>query len=314
MEQPPILGTPRTGPPAGGPSAPDPAPAVASRQPSIRGMTLATAAVAIAVLTVCNGLLLWLYQHSSLGVVVTLGTFLAGGSLAWLRNRSRQLTAIVLYVQALIVASIVVGVLVGLNAGVATGILAAGITLVGLVLLSLIGLLYYTGERKPFATTVCLGTAIAVVAAMVAAYAFVSWNSLSRGSSQAARVAAAFDPGRSVDFLIEHGQYYTDGSESDPQVSRSFENYTCPESRDELLALFTELVREGEQHLATPEDVETVRQEAAGDKETATITATISVVDDFDTSVIAGPETWTFYLEKKLGDQYWRVCRIDRPS
>jgi hypothetical protein len=293
---------------------PEPVQVAAPRQPSVRGMALTTAAVAVVVLAGCNGLLVWLYQHSSIGVVVTLGTFIAGVSLAWLRNRSRQLTAIVLYVQALMVASIVVGVLVGLNAGVATGVLAAGITFVGLVLLSLIGLLYYTGERKPFATTVCLGTVIAVVAAMVVAYAFLSWYSPSRGSNQAARVAAAFDPGRSVDFLIEHGQYYTDSSDVDPQVSRSFENYTCPESRDEFIALFTGLVRQGDQHLATPENVKEVNQETVEDKQIATVTASISVVDDLDGSVIKGPQTWTFRLEKRPGDEYWRVCRIDRPS
>jgi hypothetical protein len=274
-------------------------------------MALATAGVAIAVLAGCNGLLLWLYQHSSLAVVVTLGTFVAGVALTWLRSRSRQLTAIVLYMQALMAVSILVGILIGLHAGVATGVLAGGITLGGLLLLSLIGLLYYTGERRPVAKVAALGIAVAVVVAMVAAYTLLSWDY----HAASRRTAYVAYPVRSVDFLIEHGQYYTGGSAQDqPAVVRSFENYTCPEIREKLLLTFTDLVHPGKQHLATPKRVLTRSQATRGDTGVATVTATISVVDDLDGSVIAGPETWTFHLEKGPSDQYWRVCSIDRPA
>ncbi len=277
----------------------------------MRGMALATAGVAIAVLALCNGLLLWLYQHSSLAVVVTLGTFVAGVALTWLRNRSRQLTAIVLYVQVLIAVSILVGILIGVRAGIATGVLAGGITLAGLLLLSLVGLLYYTGERKPIAKVVSLGTAVALVVAMAVAYTFLSWGY----HAPTRRTAYVAPPGRSVDFLIEHGQYYTgDAARDDPGVVSGFENYTCLENREEIGRIFADLVHPGEQHLTTPEQVRTESQTVRGNMEVATVTAAISVVDDLDSSVIAGPETWTFHLEKGPGDQYWRVCSIERPA
>ncbi|MGH3728462.1 MAG: hypothetical protein ACRDTU_06885 [Micromonosporaceae bacterium] len=43
------------------------------------------------------------------------------------------------------------------------------------------------------------------------------------------------------------------------------------------------------------------------------VTGTVSVIDDFDETVIKGPETWTFELEKEPSDEYWRVCQIKRP-
>jgi hypothetical protein len=277
----------------------------------VRGIALATAGVAIAVLALCNGLLLWLYQHSSLAVVVTLGTFVAGVALTWLRSRSRQLTAIVIYVQALMAASILVGILIGLRAGIATGVLAGGITLAGLLLLSLVGLLYHTGERKPVAKVISLGTTVAIVVAMGVAYTFLSWGY----QATTRRPTYVAPPGRSVDFLVEHGQYYTgDAAKDEPRVILRFENYTCPATREEVLLVFTELVHPGKQHLTTPEQVRTRSQATRGNMEIATVTATISVVDDLDGSVIAGPEAWTFHLEKSPSDQYWRVCSIERPT
>ncbi|HEX6076091.1 MAG TPA: hypothetical protein VFZ32_12605 [Micromonosporaceae bacterium] len=311
MEQPPILGRPKPDQPAPGPPEPEPKPVLAEHQRSVRGAALITAGVAVVVLAACNGLLLWLYQHSSLGVVITLGTFVAGVSLAWLRNRSRQLTAIVLYVQALMVVSVVAGVLVGLTAGVVTGVLAGGITLAGLLLLSLIGLLHFTGERKPFATTVSLGTAVAVVATMIGAYGFLSWDYY----TTTYRAPYVKPPQRIVYYLIDKGQYYTEnGSSGATGVEQTFQDYTCEEAREQISAIFTELVDEGNQHLSSPENLKVTGQGTADGKEIATVTASVSVVDDLDGSVIAGPEIWTFHLEKGPGDVYWRVCRIDRPS
>ncbi len=137
---------PPTSPPPADWQAPEPTPPGQRR--SMRQMVLGTAGVALIALIACNGGLLWLYQHSSLGVVITLGTFIAAGAAAWL----------------------------ALKAGVFTGIFAAGITLVGLVLLSLIGLLYYTGERGRTSTIVSSGTAIAVIVSMIGAYGFLTWD------------------------------------------------------------------------------------------------------------------------------------------
>jgi hypothetical protein len=273
-------------------------------------MVLGTAGVALIALIACNGGLFWLYQHSSLGVVITLGTFIAAGAAAWLRNRGKQLAAIVLYVQVLVGISAVVGTLVALKAGFFIGIFAAGITLLGLVLLSLIGLLYYTGDRNRTSTVLSMGTAIAVVSSMITAYVFLTWNY----HETIYRPPYVAPPERSVDFLIETGQYYTgDPDEVEPEAEGSFKRYTCPANRDEIASLFTKLVDQGRQHLATPEHVKATSRSTEGEKQTATVTATISVIDDFDEKVIKGPEIWTFHLEKGPGDEYWRVCHIDRP-
>ncbi len=277
----------------------------------MRQMVLGTAGVALIALIACNGGLLWLYQHSSLGVVITLGTFIAAGAAAWLRNRGKQLAAIVLYVQVLVGVSAVVGTLVALKAGVFTGIFAAGITLVGLVLLSLIGLLYYTGERGRTSTIVSSGTAIAVVVSMIGAYGFLTWDY----HETTYRAPYVEPPQDAVYWLIEDGQTYTgDPDTDDPAVAESFEDYTCPASRDEIEGLFKELVVEGKQRLASPENLEVKEQETQGATQIAAVTATISVIDDFDEKVIKGPEMWTFHLEKGTGDEYWRVCHIDRPG
>jgi len=277
----------------------------------VRGMALATAGVAIAVLALCNGLLLWLYQHSSLAVVVTLGTFVAGVALTWLRSRSRQLTAIVIYVQVLMAVSILVGILIGLGVGVATGVLAGGITLAGLLLLSLVGLLYHTGERKPIAKVTSLGTAVAIVVAMTVGYTFLSWG------YHATTYRAPYEepPRDAVYWLIEDGQRYgTDAGADNEATQNAFEDYTCPASRARISAIFTEFVRGGDQHLSSPTGLKVINQGTVGEKKVATVTAAISVVDDLDGTVIAGPETWTFHLEKSPSDQYWRVCSIERPT
>jgi hypothetical protein len=201
-------------------------------------MALATAGVAIAVLALCNGLLLWLYQHSSLAVVVTLGTFVAGVALTWLRSRSRQLTAIVIYVQALMVASILVGILIGLRAGIATGVLAGGITFAGLLLLSLVGLLYHTGERKPVAKVTSLGTTVAIVVAMAVGYTFLSWGYQATGRNRVTEVT----PEQSVYFLVKDGQYFTgDSTQNGSRVQEAFERYTCPEKRLDMINFFTKV-------------------------------------------------------------------------
>ncbi len=277
----------------------------------MRGIALATAGVAVAVLALCNGLLLWLYQHSSLAVVVTLGTFVAGVALTWLRSRSRQLTVIVLYVQVLMAVSILVGILIGLRAGIATGVLAGGITLAGLLLLSFVGLLYYTGERKPVAKVVSLGTAVAVVVAMAVAYTFLSWGH----HATTYRPPYEEPPGDAVYWLIEDGQRYgTDTGADNEATQNAFEDYTCPASRGEISAIFVEVVRDGDQHLSSPTGLKVRNHDIVNETKFATVTAAISVVDDLDGSVIAGPETWTFHLEKGPSDQYWRVCSIDRPT
>jgi hypothetical protein len=277
----------------------------------MRQMVLATAGVALIALIACNGGLFWLYQHSSLGVVITLGTFIAAGAAAWLRNRGKQLAAIVLYVQGLVGVSAVVGTLVALKAGVFTGIFAAGITLVGLVLLSLIGLLYYTGERGRTSIIVSSGTAIAVVVSMIGAYGFLTWDY----HETTYRTPYVEPPQDAVYWLIEDGQTYTgDPDTDDPEVAESFEDYTCPASRDEIEGLFKDLVVEGKQRLASPENLKVKAQGTQDDRQIATVTARISVIDDFDEKVIKGPETWTFHLEKRPGDEYWRTCHIDRPA
>ena len=276
----------------------------------MRQMVLGTAGVALIALIACDGGLLWLYQHSSLGVVITLGTFIAAGAAAWLRNRGKQLAAIVLYVQVLVGVSAVVGTLVALKAGVFTGIFAAGITLVGLVLLSLIGLLYYTGEHGRTSTIVSSGTAIAVVVSMIGAYGFLTWDY----HETTYRAPYVKPPQRIVYYLIDKGQYYT-GDEADPSgAEETFFNYTCPASRDEIEGIFKKFVKVGEQRLASPENLKLTQRSTRGDKQISTVTATISVIDDFDEKVLKGPETWTFHLEKGPGDQYWRVCHIGRPG
>jgi hypothetical protein len=310
MEQPPILGRPTPAPPSTPPAQPGPELARPEDNRSVRGMALATAGVAIAVLALCNGLLLWLYQHSSLAVVVTLGTFVAGAALTWLRNRGRQLTAIVLYVQALMVVSILVGILIGLRAGVATGVLAGGITLAGLLLLSLVGLLYYTGEHKPVAKAVSLGTAVAVVVAMVLAYTFLSWGHQATGRNRTAEVT----PEQSVYFLVNDGQYFTgDSTQNGSRVQEAFERYACPEKHLDIIGFFSKIANPGERHLSSTNET-LVSQDTSGQEQTATVTAAITVVDDFNATPIRKPETWTFHLEKGPGDQYWRVCSIDRPT
>lgn len=276
----------------------------------MRGMALATAGVAIAVLAPCNGLLLWLYQHSSLAVVVTLGTFVAGVALTWLRSRSRQLTAIVLYVQALMVASILVGILIGLRVGVATGVLAGGITLAGLLLLSLVGLLYYTGERKPVAKVVSLGTAVALIVAMAVAYTFLSWGYQATGRTRAAEVT----PEQSVYFLINDGQYFTgDSTQNGSRAQEVFERYTCPEERLDLISFFSKVTKPSEQYLTSTNE-KLISPNTTSQQHTATVTASVTMMDDFNTTPIHKPETWTFHLEKGPSDQYWRVCSIERPT
>ena len=277
----------------------------------MRQMVLATAGVALVALIACNGGLFWLYQHSSLGVVVTLATFIAAGAAAWLRNRSKQLAAIVLYVQVLVGISAGVGTLVALKAGVFTGIFAAGITLVGLVLLSSIGLLYYTGERSRNSTVASLGTAIAVAVSMIGAYGFLTWDY----HETTYRAPYVEPPQDAVYWLIEDGQTYTgDPDTDDPAVAESFEDYTCPASRHEIEGIFRKLVVPGKQRLSSPENLKVKELNAQGDKQIATVTATISIIDDFDENVLHGPETWTFHLEKGPGDEYWRTCHIDRPA
>lgn len=312
--QPPILTRPNDTPPPPGQASWPPAPAAPGtdeQRRSVRSLVLVSSGVAISVLAVCNGMLLWLYQHSSLGVVITLGTFIAAGALAWLRTRSRQLTMIVLYAQALVAVSAVVGVLVALKAGVWTGVLAGGITLAGLTALSVIGLLYYTGERKRVTSAVALGTAVAVVASMAGAYAYLSWDYY-----ESTYVAPHVDPPEvSVEYLIEVGQDYTgDPNGSYPEgADVAFEGTTCPAARKDIAARFAELNEDG-QHLATPEDVKAIKRGQKGSTKTATVTASITVIDDYEQSVVKGPETWTFELEKEPSDEYWQVCHIERPA
>ncbi|MGH3737247.1 MAG: hypothetical protein ACRDT6_16770 [Micromonosporaceae bacterium] len=318
-EQPPILGRPTTPEPGGDPHpAPTSDPAPASWQPdagseerrATRRTLLLTGGVALAALAVCNGVLLWVYDNSTLGVVITLGTFVAAVSLAWLRNKGRQLTVIVVGLQALMAASIVVGALVAAASDVPTGILAGGITLVGLVLLSVIGFVFATGERTQRRTAVAAGTAVAVALSMAGAYALLMHDP-ERARREAPFVAPAED---SVFFLVKRGQDYQNDGAAPAAAERAFEKYVCPSASETIAALFAGLVRPGEQRLADPEDVIVTERGKKGETATATVTATIYVIDDIEGTELQGPETWTFHLEKTPGDNYWKVCSIDRPT
>ncbi|MGH3714949.1 MAG: hypothetical protein ACRDT4_16025 [Micromonosporaceae bacterium] len=264
---------------------------------------------ALAALAVCNGLLLWVYDHSSLGVVITLATFVAAASLAWLRNRGRQLTMIIIYLQVLMVVAIVIGTVVAMYSDVPTGILAGGISLVGLVLLSLIGFFFATGERTQRNTAIALGAAVAVVLSMTGAYVYLG-RDYQRSNYVAPYVAP---PERSVDILIADGQDYHDDGAAPAAAERAFERYVCDSARQEIATLFADLVHQGKQRLATPEDVTVTERGKRDEVGTVTITATIHVIDELDGHVIKGPETWTFHLEKSPADNYWKVCEITRP-
>ncbi|MGH3737245.1 MAG: hypothetical protein ACRDT6_16755 [Micromonosporaceae bacterium] len=330
-QQPPILGRPAGAPP---PSDPDPqaghAPGGAlpdapawppPEQPpepaeadlrSTRSTLLVAGGVALASLAVCNGVLLWVYDHSSLGVVITLGIFIATVSLAWLRNKGRQLTAVVVGLQALMAASIVVGAIVTARSDLPTGILAGGITLAGLVLLSLIGFHYYTGERRQRDTAIALGTAVAVALTMIGGYVYLARDH--ERTTDAANAPYVAPPEESVHFLIKQGQDFHNDGAAPAAAKRAFNDFVCPTAREEIAALFASLVRPGEQRLATPEKVTVTERGKEGDVETVTITATIHVIDDLNGSIIQGPETWTFHLEKANTDNYWKVCKIDHPT
>jgi hypothetical protein len=136
---------------------------------------------------------------------------------------------------ATLAVSVVVGILVALEVGIFTGILAGGITLAGLMLLSLIGVLHYT--RKRLTKSASLGMALAVVALMIGAYA-----SLSQDYKTTYRPPYVSPPNQSVYFLIEEGQYYTDDpGMDDARAEEVVEHYTCPATRNRITALFAEL-------------------------------------------------------------------------
>ncbi|MGH3728464.1 MAG: hypothetical protein ACRDTU_06895 [Micromonosporaceae bacterium] len=271
---------------------------------------MVTAGAALVALAACNGLLLWVYDHSSLGVVITLGTFIAAVSLTWLRGRSRQLTTIIVYVQALLVVSIVVGAMVATSSDVFTGILAGGITLVGLVLLSVTGFVFVTGERTRRRTAVALGAATAVVLTMAGSYVYLSLDYQPPGYVE----PYVAPPEESVDFLISRGQDYHDDGAAPAAAERAFNRYVCDSARQEIAALFASLIGQGDRRLATPEDVTVTARGKRGETRTVTITATMHVIDDIEGRVLDGPETWTFHLWKGAADSYWKAHEIDRPG
>lgn len=274
-------------------------------------MVLVTGGAALAALAACNGLLLWVYDHSSLGVVITLATFIAAVSLAWLRNRGRQLTTIIVYLQVLMAISIVVGALVTAGADLPTGVLSGGITLVGLVLLSLIGLVYYTGERSQHDTALAVGAALAVALTLAGSYVYLA-RDYQRENYVAPYVTP---PEESVHFLIKRGQDFHNDGAAPAAAERAFDRYVCDTAREEIAAIFASLVRQGHQRIATPENVTvTQRGKKDGNVGTVTITATIHIIDDIDGTVLDGPDTWTFHLEKGPTDDYWKVCKIARPE
>ncbi len=209
---------------------------------------------------------------------------------------------------ATLAVSAVVGTLVALEVGISTGVIASGITLIGLMLLSSIGVLHYTLKRLTKLASLCM--ALVVVVSMIGAYTLLTRDY----STTTRRLPYVATPHRSVYFLIEDGQYYTGRSGiDDPKTEEAFDRFTCPAARKQIATQFASLVKDGTQHL-TSDGLRVTEVGSQGDGETATVTATITIMDDLDGRVIASPETWTFHLEKPPGDKYWRVCRIDQPT
>lgn len=281
---------------------------------STRSMVLTIALVAVAGLAVCNGLLIWVYIHSDLSVVVTLGIFLTVLALGGLRNRGSQVKAIVFYAQFLLVLSAIVGFFAG-RAGesVAVGILTGGITFTGLAVLSALAFWFYTGERRSNDKVMFAGVSIAIVAAMVGSFGYLTWDHKQAVERERASEIYVMPPEESVYWLIKNGQSYTGQSANYPrEVTKAFRRYTCEQARDDISALFAEIRKDPSVKIQDPDQAKATGHQVVNGLHTATVTAEISIVRDYSEELVDGPFTWTFDVERGEGERYWRVCKIDR--
>lgn len=169
------------------------------------GSLAITAMVTMALLVVCNGVLIWLWRAVSPGVAVTLGVAIVGGTLAWLRSRrNAQLTVVVVLLQILIAVSLAAGLWVwSATAGrVAHGVGAAAIVFVALATVTGAGVWYWFGSRSRGRLMRAAAVTVAVVLSSCGGCAYGAWEFTSGFGTAAVRnpvdavygwMAATFD-------------------------------------------------------------------------------------------------------------------------